>query len=571
MTYDSIILAAIIAELNNDLAGGRVDKIHQPTPLDVVLTIRNNGANYMLLLSADAQSPRIHLTSAKRPNPQTPPNFCMLMRKYLEGGRLVGIEQVDFDRIAHVKFSAYDGERITLVVEIMGKHSNVIMIGDTGRILGAAKPVGRTKNRYREILPGRDYIPPPSQNKADPLHTSVHELQNMLSQTYQGSTEADMASWLTKTFTGMSPFAARELATRSAGDTAALPEEFADFFTQVKARRFMPVFLTDDAGHTTGFYPFPSVQYPPSNQHERSSINSVADAYYTSELPRLAFEQAKQEFITGARRELEAREHALEAIQEGIEESEGAERYKQLGELILSQPTLIHEGAECAELVDYYDPNGATVTVDLDPKLTVPENAEAYFRRFRKALSGAEVLKDRQRETEGEMKLLRRVLNSVDSVVTIEQVRELQGVLSQHGIQFRKQEAAAVQEKHRKPEFEGQKIGRSESSGWEILFGQNMEANDYLLNRVARPNDIWLHVKAAPSAHVVIRTNNKPDAVPRSVLYAAAEIAARHSDAKHSSLIPVDYTQRKYVRKQKGAGPGKALYQNEKTIYVEGL
>ncbi|HEY3297815.1 MAG TPA: NFACT RNA binding domain-containing protein, partial [Armatimonadota bacterium] len=565
MAFDSIIIAAVAAELNSTLAGGRVDKIQQPSPLDVVLTIRNSGANYMLLVSADAQSPRVHLTSIKRPNPQTAPNFCMLMRKYLEGARLVEVDQIDFDRILHLKFAAYDGERFTLVLEIMGKHSNAILMNDAQRILGAIKPVGHQKNRYREILPGKDYVPPPSQNKINPMGVSLRTFLATTSHAFPGAKtleQAEMASWLTKTFTGLSPFAARELAARSCGEINQLAEEFLEFFSSIRQHKFTPVLITDDAGLTVDYYAFPSLQYKAANQHERTSVNSLADVYYSSALPRKAFEQAREELIHRVRRELESRQKTLESIKASLTSSADAERFKQLGELILSQTSSIREGAESAELIDYYDPNGAAVTVQLDQQLSAPENAEAYFRKYHKALSGADALRDRITEIGNEIKILRPALESAESASSIEDVDDLSKSLASQGVVFRRQEA--IEASKQKPEFEGYRISKVMSGKWEILVGQNSQSNDYLVQRVAKPNDLWVHVKASPSAHVVIRTNNKPDSVPRQVILEAAELAAQHSDQKHSSLVPVDYTLRKYVRKPKGSAPGKVIYVNEK-------
>jgi predicted ribosome quality control (RQC) complex YloA/Tae2 family protein len=566
MTFDSVILAAIADELNRKLADGRVDKIHQPEPLDLVFTIRKGSADYSLLISANAEFPRVHLTSIKRPNPKTPPNFCMVLRKYLERGRFLGAEQVDFDRILHLRFAAYDGERFTLTAEIMGKHSNIILVNDTGRILSAVKPIGSRKSRYREVLPGRQYVSPPPQNKTNPLSVTKEDFDGLLADTFpdEAPPVSEIASWLAKSFTGISPFVARELAARSGGDVERLAGEFIGFFAEIRAGDYSPVLLTDDAGRTIGFYPFPSVQFSPSNQHERPSTNAAADVYYAGAIPREEFEHANAELAGRIRKEIDFRDRLVEKIERELAECEGAQRYKQIGELILSQVTSIPEGAPTAELADYYA-DGKAVAVELDPRLSAAENAEAYFRKYQKALSRAESLKDRRAEINAELRLLRKTLDAAGSVTSQEQVRQLADILASENIEVSRQEA--VQEK-RKAEFEGHKIARVQADGWEILVGQNSEANDYLLTRVARPTDLWVHVKAVPSAHVIIRTNGKPEAVPKSVLLEAAELAARHSEAKHSSLVPVDYTLRKYVRKPKGAPPGKALYEREKTIFV---
>lgn len=568
MTIDSIVLAALCAELNTTLSNGRVDKVQQPSPLEIVLTIRANGANYSLLISADAQSPRIHVSSSRRKSPPTPPNFCMLLRKYLEGAHLASVTQPSFDRIVHVTFLAYDGERITLIFEAMGKHSNLILVSGIGRILGAIKPIGRQKNRYREILPGRDYVAPPSQEKSDPRGLTRDEILSRLSEAFpdEPADHSELATWLVKSFSGVSPFAAREIVERSKGSTNSIADEFVRFFELVRISRFVPVYITDDSGRMISFYAFPSVQYPADNQHERTSINGVADMYYTSALPRQALEQAKSEVLGRIRREIVSAREALEEIHHGIEQGKDAERLKQIGELILSQQGSIPAKSSEVELYDYYDPACLAVRVQLDERLSAVENASLYFRRYQKALSGAQALSDRLGSVEKTLEFLCNAESSVESMESLEDIESIVEQLASSGINIRRQEVQ-VSDK-RKPEFEGHHIHKTNISGWEVLIGQNSEANDYLVARVAKPNDWWLHVKAATSAHVVIRTNGKPDSVPRDVLVAAANLTAQNSEAKHSSLVPVDYTLRKYVRKPKGAVAGRVIYQNERTIYI---
>ncbi|MHB1001214.1 MAG: Rqc2 family fibronectin-binding protein [Armatimonadota bacterium] len=569
MTFDSVVLAAVAAELNRTLTGGKVQSIHQPVPLDVVIAIRNNSTNYNLLISADAQSPRIHLTFTKRPNPKTPPNFSMLMRKYLEGARFTGAEQVGLERILLLRFAAYDGERFTLVAEIMGKHSNIVMINDAEKILGVVKPVGRSKNRYREILTGRQYVAPPGQNKVDPFTVTREEFDSMLAETFPGKEilgTDEASSWLVKTFAGFSPFAAKEIVFRADAYADRIGDEFEQFIHDISAGEFSPVLISNDAGNTIGFYAFPTVQHPESNQYERSSISTAADVYYTTELPKEALSQAKDVFLGKLRKELESRERTLAFIDDSIAECEGADQHKIMGELLLSQLASVSEEASSVELVNYYDPDGRTVNIKLDPQLTPAENAEAYFRKYQKAVSGAEALQDRLTETNREIKVLKVILEEANKITEVEAVKDLTDELESQGIRFQKQEESVTVKK--KAEFDGHRITRFQYGNFEVFMGMNSLANDYLLVRVAKPNDIWLHVKASPSAHVIIRTNGKPDSVPRSVIEAAAELTAKNSDSKHSSLVPVDYTLRKHVRKPKGAPAGKAIYVNEKTLYI---
>lgn len=570
MVFDSIILAAIADELNKTLLNGKITDIYQPTPLDVRLTIRNAGMNHNLLISADAENPRIHLTSIKSPNPPTPPDFCMLLRKYLKSARFKGADQQDLERILSLRFSTYDDQHFTLIVEIMGKYSNIILINDaTRKILGVIKPISRSKNRYREILVGREYILPPVQNKANPFTTSAAEIHDMLIESFpdQSKIESDMLeSWIVRTFAGISPFAAREIVCRAEGQLQRIPETFEHLIEDIKKRDFSPVIISDDTGKTIGFYPFHSAQYPESNQFERPYINSAADIFYASYIPKATVTSRKYALLKTVKREIESRERTIAFIQDSLNECRNADRYKQLGDMILAQSSNIDPGSNHALLIDYYSQEGAYIEVELNPKLTPAQNAELYFKKYQKAASSVESLRHRLESTQMEIEELRNIMTQLQETDSEDDVDEAEKQLTDMGLQIVKQEVGGKERK--RPEFGGFRVAKHTIEGFEILVGMNSQANDYLITHVAKPNDIWVHTKAVPSAHVVIRTNGRPDSVPRQVIEYAADLAARTSDAKHSSLVPVDYTLRKYLRKPKGAPSGKVLYTHEKTIYI---
>ncbi|MHB0913960.1 MAG: Rqc2 family fibronectin-binding protein, partial [Armatimonadota bacterium] len=357
---------------------------------------------------------------------------------------------------------------------------------------------------------------------------------------------------LVKAFTGISPFAANEIAEQG----------FEAVMRRVREADFEPVLLGDDAGRTIGFYPFPVAQHPAENQYPRDSVNLTADLYYGSALPRQALEQVRAELLGRLRREIEAREATVGEMESGIRESAGAERLKEIGELLLGQIHAVAPEASSATLIDWYG-EGGEIAVPLDPAKNAQENAEAYFRKYRKAVSGREALAERLPGAKEEIDALKAAQDAAEKAEAPEDVRKITASLTERGLLHRQ----PTPTERAKPEFEGFKVHKTEREGFELLVGGNSEANEYLV-KIARPNDWWVHVKAAPSAHVIIRTKNKPDAVPRSVLYAAAELAAKSSDARHSSLVPVDYTLRKFVRKQKGGGPGKVLYERERTLYI---
>ncbi len=569
MVFDSIVLASIAVELNSVLMNGRVNDIYQPKPLDIVITVRNNAANYNLLISADAVNPRMYITSIKQPNPMVPPNFCMLLRKYLKGARFRGAEQNNLERILNLRFEAYDGERFTLAAEIMGKHSNIVLINDLNKIIGVIKPIGRSKNRFREVLVGRKYILPPEQSKANPFVTSNIEFDEMFEETFDTDEAIDsnvISSWIVRTFAGISPFAAKEIVYRAENDPKRIGDEFAIMMHDIMSSNYSPVIISDDEGSTIGFYPFQSAQYSESNQFQRSSISVAADVFYSSSIPKAAISLHKDTLRAQIMKEIDSRIRTIAFIEDSIKECDNANRYKELGEIILSQTNSIVQGEDKATLIDYYDPNGGNIEVKLNPMLSPAENAESYYRKYQKAISGAEALNERLISTKTELSILQNGIIKLDESDDEKSIEKIEEKIRNKGIVFTKQEAIITEKKRN--EFEGFKIVKQQFGNYEVLVGMNSQANDHLITRVAKPNDIWVHVKASASAHVIIRTNGKPESVSRNVLEFAADLAVKNSDSKHSSLVPVDYTLRKYVRKPKGAPSGKVIYNNEKTIYI---
>ncbi len=570
MTYDGLVLAAVISELKRTIAGGPIQGIRQHNDTDFTFEVRSRGRTNLLFASVHARFARLHTTASNLPVPQTPHGFCMLLRKYLKGSRITSIEQVGFDRVAIIKTEAPDGNRNALILELMGKHSNLILTSDSGRILGAAKNITAAVSRYRQILPGRDYLSPPGGAKANPLESSQQIIASLWREGLsEDASVEDVTRWLVAAFNGIGPFLAQELVQRAGSSSLSAVESALGVLRAIVAEQdYAPVLIVDDRGKSAYAYPIPVGQYPIANQHERQSMNEVLDTLFRDLIRCSDFDTEYTALENGIKRAIAWRKQILRDTEKAIAERDKSERYKQYGELLMAAGNSVSKGQSVARLVDYYDPNMGEIEIPLDEKQSAKENAERYFKRYRKALDGAAAAEERQRETEKEIVLLQNAQNDLSRAVASEDFKALRMTLTERGL-LRAERKPAEQRRKEEPEFAGARIRRVISEdGYEILYGENSTSNDYLTTKVARSNDMWFHARSVTGAHVVVRTANKPDAVPLATVRQAAEIAAKNSDAKHSRLVAVDYTLKKHVRKPRASAPGFVVYSREKTVDI---
>lgn len=566
MTYDGFLLAAIAAELKQTIVRGRMQKIRQSSETDVLMEIRGIGHTYLLFASVDARFPRIYLTAGAPPNLPEPPNFCMLMRKYASGAFITDVEQVGMDRVLHIGLDSSEHGKMTLILEIMGKHSNLILVNSAGKILGAAKHVGSSISRYRQVLPGRDYIPPPGEQKIDPRSLTSELMDRVYPK--QPMDTATAKQWLMNTFSGFGPFLAGEIASRAARDgevdASTVNDEMLELGDMIGKSTYEPVFIADAHGAGLMVYPMPSVQYPPTQQHARASINEALDTLFRSLITRTVLDEERMQTLTAIRRATASRKQTLKSIVRTVEESEKADRYKQLGEIILGSLHAVEKGMKSVTLPDFFDSEMREIQIELDEKLAPKENAERYFKRYRKSRDAVATAEARRQMTENEIAQLQSALEEAESAKSVESLRGMRAALTSAGLL--RQE---ISHERQESEFDGHRIRRVNTpDGWEILYGESSTSNDYLTQKVARPNDVWLHARQITGAHVIVRMAGKKGGIPRPVLTQAAKIAAMNSDAKHSSLVPVDHTLRKFVHKPRGSAPGFVIYRNEKTIDV---
>jgi predicted ribosome quality control (RQC) complex YloA/Tae2 family protein len=601
MTYDSFVTAAIVQDAQA-LVGAFVDHIAQPSELELFLTFYTGRSKARWVFSADARRARVHRVEEKPENPPTPPNFCMVARKWIDGARLSAVRQVGFDRVLRWEFTRSDGDR-ALIAEVMGKHSNVVLVDEGEVVLGAIKRVPASVSRARQVLPGLPYVPPPG-DRLNPLTADREEFLAALEGVLKGGevapAHADQkvgatglvtSGVLVKALAGFGPFAAAEVLARAgSGEPEALWQVVSELAAATREGRFEPTLFVERGNAASGagtrlagsaappmtvprgFWAFRSVQVPPGDQQAMPSISAAADRFFSA-VERASHEAvARGELLGALRKERERLERLSRRLADDLRRGDDVEQWKIAGELLAANLWQVERGQASVEVPNYYDAEQRPLTIELDPELTPQENVERLFRRYRKGTDAA------LQAMEQSEKVARRLAEvreweeragaaPLETLPALREALTVKGLLparSSSGGEGKKGSERAVSEFPA-----GVRIRRYAVGGWEILMGENATSNDYLTTKVARPDDWWLHVRASPSAHVVIRTGGRPERVPPAVLQEAARITAAHSDQKHSSYVPVDYVLRKYVRKPRGSAPGLVTLRGEKTLYVE--
>lgn len=585
MAFDSAALAASVHELKATVLGHRVNRVLQPRPDTVVLVTYGRGETSRIVLSANPRHARLHLTRVEQPNPAKPPTFCMLLRKHLEGGRIARVEQDGRERVCHLAVEAIDelGNPVEylLVAEVMGKHSNIVLLGPGGRIIDATRRVTEEVNRYREVLPGLRYVPPPRQDKLDPAAMGAVDLLKRL-QSAPGGDKVWQA--LLDAVDGLGPLAAKDLAAQAGaeGPVAALRSDqvlelaavVAAYAAQVDAGQFSPALLRDAAGRSVDFAAVAPRAWSGALQ-PFESMSALCDTFYTQreESERL---QAQQRAIASVlKAETDRCRKKLHLQEQAWAQAEGAEEYKRKAELLTAHLWAVEKGATAVEVQNYYDPAGGSLTVELDPSLTPSENTQAYWHRYQKARSGREAIAHQLEQTRQELEYLEQVEAALQEATGLPDLEEIRGELAAQGYVKEavvrgkpgaKPGRAPHKESKAHPQLSAPLQVRS-SDGLEIWVGRNNRQNDYLTLRLAAPTDLWLHAQKIPGSHVIVRLPPGTD-VPEATLREAALLAAYHSKARGSGQVPVDYALRKHVRKPAGARPGMVIYENQRTLYV---
>ncbi|EPT88795.1 dihydroorotate dehydrogenase [Streptococcus agalactiae BSU178] len=537
MSFDGFFLHHLTNELQEQIEKGRIQKVNQPFDHELVLTIRNNRRNYKLLLSAHPVFGRIQTTEANFQNPQNPNTFTMIMRKYLQGAVIETIQQIENDRILEIvvsnKNEIGDHIKATLVVEIMGKHSNIILIDkNEHKIIESIKHVGFSQNSYRTILPGSTYIAPPKTKAINPFDISDQTLFELL-QTNDLSPKN-----LQQLFQGLGRDTALEL-------SHCLKDNKLNDFRQFFSREYYPS-LTEKS--------FSAVQF--SSSHETfQSLGQLLDYYYQEKAEKDRIAQQASDLIHRVQSELEKNIKKLAKQQDELLATENAEEFRQKGELLTTYLSIVPNNQDIVVLDNYY--TNQTIEISLDRALTPNQNAQRYFKKYQKLKEAVKHLKGIISDTKNTITYLESVETSLNHT-SMEDINDIREELVETG--FIKRRAHDKQHKRKKPEQYLASDGKTI-----IMVGRNNLQNDELTFKMARKGELWFHAKDIPGSHVLIRDNLNPS---DEVKTDAAELAAYYSKARLSNLVQVDMIEAKKLNKPSGTKPGFVTYTGQKTLRV---
>ena len=537
MSFDGFFLHHLTNELQEQIEKGRIQKVNQPFDHELVLTIRNNRRNYKLLLSAHPVFGRIQTTEANFQNPQNPNTFTMIMRKYLQGAVIETIQQIENDRILEIivsnKNEIGDHIKATLVVEIMGKHSNIILIDkNEHKIIESIKHVGFSQNSYRTILPGSTYIAPPKTKAINPFDISDQTLFELL-QTNDLSPKN-----LQQLFQGLGRDTALEL-------SHCLKDNKLNDFRQFFSREYYPS-LTEKS--------FSAVQF--SSSHETfQSLGQLLDYYYQEKAEKDRIAQQASDLIHRVQSELEKNIKKLAKQQDELLATENAEEFRQKGELLTTYLSMVPNNQDIVVLDNYY--TNQTIEISLDRALTPNQNAQRYFKKYQKLKEAVKHLKGIISDTKNTITYLESVETSLNHA-SMEDINDIREELVETG--FIKRRAHDKQHKRKKPEQYLASDGKTI-----IMVGRNNLQNDELTFKMARKGELWFHAKDIPGSHVLIRDNLNPS---DEVKTDAAELAAYYSKARLSNLVQVDMIEAKKLNKPSGTKPGFVTYTGQKTLRV---
>ena len=565
MPMDGLMVGLAARELNGLLAGGRVDRITQPEKDTVILVIRAGNENRQLLLCASPNNARCHLTRSRFPNPLEPPALCMLLRKQLLGGRVLSVRQIGGDRVVYVDLDTIgemgDHEPRRLVLEMMGRHSNLMLLDGNGRILEAARHVNGEMSRVRQVQPGMIYQDPPAQDRLPPEEATAAALAEKLA----GLSEMSFEKALAGAIRGVSLPTAREMAFRVLSPGESWPErleEAAEKLAGLLGRlpeMQSPRVLYGESGEAEDVFPFPFLSRDLDRQKPFPSVSAALEAFYGVRDQQDRLRQKSASMVHLLKGRIERCEKKLALQEEELAGAARMEEYRIMGEVLNANLYTLEKGAAEAVLPNWYDPEGGSITIPLDIRLTPSQNAQRYFKKYQKARSARQTAAEQKENTLRELDFLEGMLLDVGKCVGESELEEIRGELVRAGYMKK------VSNRRQQRSLPGSKPFRYLSSdGIEILVGKNAVQNDRL-TLAARPDEMWLHAKDMPGSHVIIRREGD---IPPDTLKQAALLAAWYSKRQRSSLVPIDYTRRRYVKKPSGAAPGKVIYTHQKTAYM---
>lgn len=568
MAFDGITISCIVKELQDELTGGRLYKIAQPENDELLITIKNNGGQKRLMLSADASLPLAYLTSQNKPSPMTAPNFCMLLRKHLQNARIVKISQPGLERVIQFDLEHLDemGDLCTktLLIELMGKHSNIIFLNSEHIIIDSIKHISGMISSVREVLPGRNYFIPETTDKADPLTVErddfIHRLTSKAMPLYKA---------LYTGFTGLSPVIAQEICVMGNID-ADYPSQilnsdeqeriwnaFLSVLSHVKNKDYNPVVIYDN-NEPLEYNSFPLKLYEDKEVKEVASISMLLENYYAekSKLTRIRQRSVDLRKIVTTMLERNIKKYDLQMKQ--LQDASKKEKYKVYGELITAYGYQVEQGSKSFEALNYY--TNEMITIPLDPDIKPIDNAKKYFDKYSKMKRTEEALQKFSAETRNEIIHLESIATALDIAQAEEDLVQIKEEMMLAGYIHRKVG-------NKKMKITSKPFHYVSSDGFDMYVGKNNLQNDELTFHFAVGNDWWFHAKGLPGSHVVVKTNGKD--LPDTTFEEAARLAAFYSKAKKGDKVEIDYLEKKNVKKPNGSKPGFVVYYTNYSMVMD--
>ncbi len=577
MSFDGIVTKSIVSELQSKISGGKIEKIYQPEKEQLYIQIHANSKKYNLFISSESNHASIYLTDNKPINPSDPPAFCMLLRKHLQGGRISEIRQRGTERIVDLFVETTNemgfNTNKKLTVEIMGKHSNIILVdNESGKITDSIKRIFSDINRFRQVFPGQKYLAPPSQDKVpftldnlrDFMQFEGISLNASSSRNPSSSNEASLeidtlSKLLMKTFEGFSPCLANELATYHINSGKDLYEILTSLYDSAQSGNFAALYL--DSNNTPAEFHIIKLSGF-QDTHSEMIFESPSEAvsyYFEHRESSNTLKQKSYDLLQVTNSHLNKIRLKKQRLSEDLQSAMNMDKYKLYGELLTTYMHMVKDGADSARLLNYYD--NSYVDIPLDPLLSPSINAQRYFKKYAKSKT-AKIEKTKQlNEAGSEIEYLESVLEYIKTADNINQIEAIRFELIDSGyLKKRIKQAKKINKKQDPYRY-------VTSDGFSVMAGHNNNENDFLTFKIAKNKDIWFHTKDIPGSHVVLFPEGKP--VTETALFEAAALAAWHSKGRFSENVPVDYTYIKNVKKPAGAKPGMVIFTDNKTLYVK--
>lgn len=571
MAFDGITVAALRFDLQNTLSDGRIAKVAQPEKDEILLTVKTaDRTTVRVLISASASLPLVYLTQENKTGPMQAPNFCMLLRKYISGGRIINVEQPGFERILIFRIEHRNelGDLCTrlLITELMGKHSNIILCDENNVIIDAVKHVSALVSSVREVLPGRPYFIANTMEKENPLTTGYEQMERLLDK------PCAAAKAIYTSYTGISPLFAQELCFRAGIDPdlpfreaekekkERLAQCFARFSKQIEDAAFSCALYKRDAV-AFEFSALPLSMYEQDSMITKVSMPDISSALTTYFREKALFTRMREKssslsHIVSTALARSAKKYDLQMSQ--LADTKDREKYKQYGELLHTYGYDLPPGSKKMEVINYY--TGEPVCIPLDPTKDFRENAARFFEKYNKKKRTYEALSVLSRQTKDEMDYLASVKNALSIASSDEDLAQIYEELSRAGIVRKKHSTKKRQEKSSPLHYETE-------DGYHIYVGKNNLQNEWITFTLAEGNDWWFHVKDAPGSHVVVKADNKE--LPDHVFEDAGRLAAYYSTMRGSDKIEIDYVQKKHVKKPKGSPPGFVVYYTNYSLIID--